>query len=168
MPTEQFCTTKHPNFAFIQFYQRCDVVHVSNYIVCSQVAICFLTKLTCVWLRFYLMQKGPLLWMPISCSILNQIGQFQEPWLCPQIVGNFSLGWGHSQNKGPRMSRYSSQQSSPQLNSLFGECPWPMCFTHCKGLCKRFHETNKTYVDYKGQDGECSYTYKKACCPFHS
>jgi hypothetical protein len=31
MPTKQFCTTKHPNFAFIQFYQRCVVVHVSNY-----------------------------------------------------------------------------------------------------------------------------------------
>jgi hypothetical protein len=97
------------NFAIIQFYQRCDVVHVSNYIVCSQVAICLLTALTCVWLRFYLTQKGPLLWMPISYSILNQIGQFQEPWLCPQIVGNFSLGWGYSQNKGPRLSWYSSQ-----------------------------------------------------------
>ncbi len=33
--------------------------------------------ITCVWLRVFQVQKGPLLWMPISLAILNQIRQFQ-------------------------------------------------------------------------------------------
>jgi hypothetical protein len=29
--------------------------------------------------------------MPISCSILNQIRQFQQPWVQPLLVYNFSF-----------------------------------------------------------------------------
>jgi hypothetical protein len=94
---EQFCTKKHTNIAFIQFDQGCNLVHVSSvdtsFTSCN---VLLIKKLGCVWLRIFLRQKGSPLWMPMSCSILNQMRQFQWPWVCPQIVYNFSL---HSNTK---------------------------------------------------------------------
>ncbi len=45
----------------------------------------------CFGLGFFYSKKGSPLWMPISCSILNQMRQFQSPWVCPQIVYNLSF-----------------------------------------------------------------------------
>ncbi len=59
-------------FAFIQFNQECDLVHVSNvhnlYMNCKLNVFAHGT-ITCVWLRFFQVQKGPLLWMPISMAM---------------------------------------------------------------------------------------------------
>jgi hypothetical protein len=64
------------DFALIQFNQECDLVHVSNvhnlYMNCKLNMFAHGT-IACVWLRFFQVQKGPLLWMPISWAILNQI-----------------------------------------------------------------------------------------------
>jgi hypothetical protein len=94
MQDKKNCTNKHMAFAFIQFNQECDLVHVSN--VHNLDMNCKLNvfahgTIACVWLRFFQVQKGPLLWMPISSAILNQIRQFQWPWVHPQIFYNFFL-----------------------------------------------------------------------------
>lgn len=144
MPTKQFCTTKHPNFAFIQFYQRCVLLSMCQItIVCSQVAICLLTELTCVWLRFFLKAKRSstldahiLLNSQPNQAISTTMG---VPTNCGQLL---PIGGGILKRKGllgwaDTQANSQVHNWTPYLGNVLGLCALPIVKPWAKVFMKQ-------------------------------
>jgi hypothetical protein len=75
--------------ASINFNQGLKLVQCQLKFICAHGERCLLNNLPCVFLKLFLVEKGSLLWKPLSFSFLDQIEWFKQSWVNVKMGHDF-------------------------------------------------------------------------------